>query len=259
VTDYQHLLVERDGPVLVVTLNRPEVLNAFDAHTNRELQAVFRAFEEDAESRVAIVTGAGRAFSAGTDLRYSATLDEPGLAEYVRLDYETKNHIAAVGKPVIAATHGYAVGGGLELALACDMRIATPETQFAFGEARLGTVPGAGGLQRLRAVVGVGVAMEWALSGRRIAGEEAYRRGLVNRLTDGDVLAAAKAWATDLAEVDPFAAKLTKAALNPRPALDDFTRVYYELANVACGRTAAFKTESGRFSGRGSSTTEEAT
>lgn len=241
--DYRHLLVRRHPPVVTVTLNRPEVLNACDPVTHREIQSALRDFDDDPALRVAVLAGAGRSFCAGSDVRHTAGLDERGLREYVRLDFETKNVVASVGKPVLAATHGYVVGGGLELALACDLRVAHRDTVFFFGELRLGTIPGAGGPQRLREVVGLGVATEWVLSGRRVSAEEAWQRGLVNRVVDGDAASAAVDWARELAATDPVALTLAKAALRPRPALDGLVGAFHQLASVTCHRTGTFEAQ----------------
>lgn len=247
-TDYQHLVVRRDPPVLTVVLNRPEVLNACDARTHREIQSALRAFDDDPGLRVAVLTGAGRAFCAGSDVRYTAGLDEPGLREYVRLDFATKNLVASVTKPMIAATRGHVVGGGLELALACDLRIAQSDSVFSFGEVRLGTIPGAGGVQRLRELVGLGIASEWVLSGRQVRAEEAWQRGLVNRVVDtGDVVDAAVGWANELAAADPVALALAKVALRPQPVLDSFVGTFHELASVACHRTGTFDARTATF------------
>lgn len=249
--EYHHLVVRRDPPVLTVVLNRPEVLNACDARTHREIQSALLAFDDDAELRVAVLTGAGRAFCAGSDVRYTAGLDEKGLRDYVRLDFQTKNLVASVGKPVIAATRGHVVGGGLELALACDLRIAHSDSVFSFGEVRLGTIPGAGGPQRLREVVGLGIATEWVLSGRPVRADEALQRGLVNRtVSTGDVADVAAVWANELAAADPVALALAKVALRPQPALDNFARTFHELASVACHRTGTFDAQTAGFQAR---------
>ncbi len=192
---------------MVLTLDRPEQLNAIDPETSREMVDAWRAFAADPELRCAILTGKGsRAFSAGIDIhrleefyreerpgeRLERWLREPGLGGITRnLD---------PGKPVIAAIDGYCLGGGLELALACDLRLATPRSTFGLPEVGWGILPGQGGTQRLPRTVPLGVALEMVLTGRTVSARRAFDVGLVNALVPAPrLLAEARRWALEIA------------------------------------------------------------
>jgi crotonobetainyl-CoA hydratase len=194
-----------DGPVLVITLDRPKV-NAIDVPTSRALYAAFSRLRADAGLRVAVLTGAGeRFFSAGWDLRAGEDIDADhgpggfaGLTEFFDL-----------GKPVIAAVNGLALGGGFELVLAADLVVAASHAEFAFPEVTLGLVPDAGGLLRLPARLPRPIAVEWLLTGRHVSAAEAARWGLVNRVVPLDGLMPA---ALELAHAIGAAAPLSVAA-----------------------------------------------
>lgn len=238
----EHLEVAREGRILVITLNRPEVLNACNPTTHRELQEVFGEAEADDSVRVIVLRGAGRAFCAGSDLRYTAALVGAEARRYVQLDFATKNRIAGCNKPVIAAVHGHAVGGGFELALACDVRFAADDVKFALREVVLGTVAGAGGLQRLSRVVGLGIAKEWVISGRSIDAAEALRTGLANRVTTVEaLLPETLAFAGEVAERSPLAVRLAKAALDPERVLSPAVEAFHMLASEACHNDPGFR------------------
>src|SRR5208337_4303002 len=170
------VLCEKRGPIVYVTINRPERLNACDFETYRRLAEIWREFQDDPALRVAILTGAGeRAFSAGSDIK----------ADYVeRPEGEPPNEMFPVmlglGKPIIAAINGHANGGGLEQALACDIRVAAEHAQFGLGEVRLGWLPGGGGTQRLPRLIPLGRALEMLYTGNRIGAADALRLGLVD-------------------------------------------------------------------------------
>ncbi len=172
------VLCEKKGPIVYVTINRPERLNACDFETYRRLAEIWREFRDDSVLRVAILTGAGeRAFSAGSDIK----------ADYVeRPEGEPPNELFPVmlelGKPIIAAINGHANGGGLEQALACDIRVAAEHAQFGLGEVRLGWLPGGGGTQRLPRLIPLGRALELLYTGNRIDAQEALRLGLVDHV-----------------------------------------------------------------------------
>jgi enoyl-CoA hydratase/carnithine racemase len=178
------VLLERDGHVATVTINRPEAMNAINGAVRRGLNETLAQFRDDADLWVAILTGAGeRAFSAGADLvemsqrrqaDFQDSFWEAGTPGFTRgLD---------VGKPVIAAINGYCLAGGLELALACDIRIAAEHAQFGLTEVTRGIIPGAGGTQRLPRLIPVGAALELLFTGERIPSQEALRLGIVNRI-----------------------------------------------------------------------------
>jgi crotonobetainyl-CoA hydratase len=170
-----------DGPVLVITLDRPKA-NAIDVPTSRALYAAFDRLRSDAGLRVAVLTGAGdRFFSAGWDLKAAAS-GEGVDADHGPGGFAGLTELFDLGKPVIAAVNGLALGGGFELVLAADLVVAAAHAEFAFPEATLGLVPDAGGLLRLPARVPRAVAVEWLLTGRRVSASEAARWGLVNRV-----------------------------------------------------------------------------
>lgn len=174
--------VERDGPVLVVTINRPEVRNAVDAPTAEALAAAFRNFDRDDDLAVAVLTGAGGTFCSGADLK--AVAAGRGNRVDTHGDGPMGPTRMLLSKPVLAAVEGYAVAGGLELALWCDMRIAARDAIFGVYCRRWGVPLVDGGTVRLPRIVGMGHAMDMILTGRGVSGEEALRMGLVNRLVE---------------------------------------------------------------------------
>jgi enoyl-CoA hydratase/carnithine racemase len=212
---------EREGAVAILTIDRPEVRNALDFKTSDELVEAWRNFRDDDELRVAILTGAGdRAFCAGADLRGVADFyrrlssaerlrrseQEPGLGGI------TRN--LAIDKPVVAAINGHCLAGGLEIALACDLRIASESASFGLPEVTRGIVPGAGGTQRLPRLVGPERALDLILTGRRIDAREAERIGLVSRVVPfAELRGEAMALARSIAENGPLAVRAAKAAV----------------------------------------------
>ena len=216
---YEHLEVRLADQVATITLNRPEVLNACNSATHREVQAAFDEIEADDQVRVVVLAGAGRAFCSGSDLRETGKLVGVEARRYIQLDFGCKNRIAACAKPVIAALHGHVAGGGFEMALACDIRIVAENVLFSLPEIVLGTIPGSGGLERLPQIVGLGIAKEWALTGRRIDAAEAFQRGLANKVVALDrLLPEAQAFARELAQRSPTALALAKVALDHEQA-----------------------------------------
>lgn len=180
---FDNLLMAREGSVALVTINRPQVLNALDSHTLDELQAVASALASDAGVRAVVLTGGGdRAFVAGADIREleAFTSDEAGA--YARRGQVVFERIERLGKPVIAAVNGFALGGGCELAMACTMRLAADSAQFAMPEVNLGLLPGFAGTQRLPRLVGRARALDLMLTGRQITADAALEIGLVNRV-----------------------------------------------------------------------------
>jgi enoyl-CoA hydratase/carnithine racemase len=170
------VIFEKKGPVAYVTINRPEVLNACDFETYTRLTEIWSEFRDDQNLRVAIFTGAGeRAFCAGSDIK--SNYAERRGAEGARTPYPVMFELT---KPIIAAINGHANGGGLEQALACDIRVAAHHAQFGLGEVRLGWLPGGGGTQRLPRLIPLGRALEMLYTGKRIDAQEALRLGLVD-------------------------------------------------------------------------------
>lgn len=211
---------ERDGDILVVTIDRPEARNAISLEMGRQLCAVWEDFRDDGALRVAILTGAGdKAFSAGADLKevgpYYRSMTpierrnrgerEPGLGGITRnLD---------PGKPIVAAINGHCLAGGLELALACDVRVAAEHATFGLPEVRWGIMPGAGGTQRLPRAIPLGLAMEMLLTGDPVDAQTALRFGLVNRVVPlTGLLEEAKAFARQIAKNAPLALQTVRAA-----------------------------------------------
>jgi enoyl-CoA hydratase/carnithine racemase len=242
--------VDVEDGVATLTLRRPRVLNALDSHTHRAIAAAFEELERDERVGAIVIAAEGRAFCSGSDLREIGQLAGRAEQEYVELDFRTKNRIATCPKPVIAAIQGYCVGGGLELALACDLRVAATDAIFSMPEVSLGSLPGSGGLQRLPQVVGVGIAKEWILTGRRVPAEEAHLRGLVNRLVEPDRLQeAARELASELAAKSPLALRLAKVALTPDPLADrGLVAAFQMLAGDATHSQPSYSSATRRFS-----------
>ena len=210
---YQHIKVAQEGHLTLITINRPEVMNALHPPANGELGAAFDAFQEDNNAWVAIITGAGeKAFSAGNDLKVTASGQQfPEVKWSGFFGGITDRH--NLDKPVIAAVNGVAMGGGFEIALACDLIIAAENAVFALPEPRVGLVAAAGGMHRLPRMLPFKVAMGMLLTGRRMPAAEAERWGLVNEVVPQDqLLPAAKRWAEAILACSPIAVRLTKAS-----------------------------------------------
>jgi len=206
---YENLLVERDGGVLTITINRPKVLNALNAATLAELDQELAIARDDAAVKAIILTGGGeKSFVAGADINELAVQTPVGGREHARHGQSLFDRIERLGKPVIAAVNGFALGGGCELAMACTMRIAADTAKFGQPEINLGLIPGYAGSQRLPRLVGRGRALELLLTGNQISAEEAHRIGLVNKVVPAASLQAeAKALATLLASKAPVAVR----------------------------------------------------
>ncbi len=182
-TPYRNLLIERDGALTTLIVNRPDVLNALNRETLSEIEACARAFVADPAQGALIVTGAGeKSFISGADINELAVLDPRGAEEISRFGQRVVEALERSPKPVIAAVNGYAFGGGCELALACHIRLASDNAVLGLPEVGLGIIPGYGGTQRLPRLVGPGRALELILTGRRVKADEAERIGLVNRV-----------------------------------------------------------------------------
>lgn len=203
---------ERHGQVLVVRMNRPERLNALNHEMRTELARTWTEFRHDPELEVAILTGAGRAFCAGEDMKESLKDGAPGGRRPAMADPFMDGTLE---KPVIAAVNGFALGGGCELAMACHIRIAAEAAKFGQPEVKLGIVPGYGGTQRLPRLVGKGRALQLLLTGEMIDAAEAYRIGLVNRVVPtGEVVEAARAMLTQMLANGPLALALCIEAVD---------------------------------------------
>ena len=179
----QNILYEKKGPIAYATLNRPKVLNALNQAVFAELRATFEDVRDDSNIRGVILTGSGeKAFAAGADIAEMSSYTAAQAEEATRRAQSVTELIENIGKPVIAAVNGFALGGGCELAMACTIRIAAESAKFGQPEVKLGIMPGAGGTQRLPRLVGKGRALQLILSGEVINAQEAYRIGLVNEV-----------------------------------------------------------------------------
>jgi len=208
---------ERDGAVAVVTIDREEALNALDVATLTELRDRLRDVGGDEGVRAVVLTGAGeKAFAAGADIKYMSGLDAEQAKAWGALGHATTAALETMPKPAIAAINGFALGGGCELALACDLRYASSRAKLGQPEINLAIVPGWGGTQRLARVCGIGVAKDLIYTGRTVDAEEAVRIGLVNEIAD-PVLDRALEVAHSLAEKSAGALALAKRLVNMAP------------------------------------------
>ncbi len=203
--------IERDGHLLVVTLSRPEVLNSLHPPANRELAQVFDDFAADPELWVAILTGSGRGFCAGNDLKHQASGGD--MSGQPPTGFAGLTNRFDLRKPVIAAVNGVAMGGGFEIALACDLIIASEDASFALPEPRVGLAALAGGIHRLPRQIGLKNAMGMLLTGRRVSAAEGQQLGFVNEVVPkGEALAGAKRWAAQILECAPLSVRASKQA-----------------------------------------------
>jgi crotonobetainyl-CoA hydratase len=209
---FQFIDVRRDGPVTTIVLDRPEVLNALHAPAHDELSAVFDAFGADPDQWVAIVTGAGdKAFCAGNDLKYQA---EVGELICPPSGFGGLTHRFDLAKPIICAVNGLALGGGFEIALACDIIVAADHAQFAFPEPRVGLSAVAGGLHRLPRAIGLSRAMALILTSERVSAAQGQAYGFVHQVVPAaDLMRAARALADRIAEASPMAIRASKEAV----------------------------------------------
>ncbi len=212
----ENVLYVKKGAIATITLNRPKVLNALNTPTWSDLATAFRAARDDAEVRGVILTGAGdRAFIAGADIGELAHLGAFDAQESSRFGQGVLDLIENLGKPVIAAINGFALGGGCETALACTLRLATPAARFGQPEVKLGLLPGGGGTQRLPRLVGKGRALQLILSGEAIDAQEAHRIGLVNEIVPAtELITRAEAILAQIGGNAPIAVKLALEAVN---------------------------------------------
>lgn len=216
--DYQYITVQREDTTAIVTMNRPDKLNALSPELLDELSQAFRDIARDDSVHATVITGGEKVFAAGADL--ARMVDQTPVTIHRRyLDLRTTSGvwdtIETMPQPVIAAIAGYALGGGCELAMCCDLRIAADTAVFGQPEIRVGVIPGAGGTQRLARLIGMTKAKELVLLGEHINAEEAYRIGLVNKVVPLDqLMAEAKAIAKKFANLPPFTVRMAKMAMN---------------------------------------------
>lgn len=241
---YEAIIVTVEDHVATLTLNRPDAMNAFNAQLTREFIDACASFNADPDVRVVIITGAGeKAFSAGLDLKERAAEQVSFIekrAGRVRPGLTTMHKaLAAVDRPTIAAIRGYCLGGGLEISLACDLRIAATDAKIGLVEIRRGIMPGAGGSQRLPRLVGSANALKMALTGEPIDAAEAYRIGLVNEVVEpSELMAAAHRLAASILKGAPVSARFIKEAINKGLdlSLDEGLRLEADLA-ILLGQT----------------------
>ncbi len=214
--DYTNLLVDIDEGLATVTVNRPKALNALNRDTLQDLQQAFDALEKDAEVKVIILIGAGeKAFVAGADIAKMQEMNDLEARSFILLGQQVMTTIENSSKPVIAAVNGFALGGGCELAMACDIRLAAENAKFGLPEVNLGVIPGFAGTQRLARLVGKGRAKELVFTGDMIDAQEALRLGLVNKVVAPEqLLETTLKMARKIAGKGPVAVRLSKDAIN---------------------------------------------
>lgn len=238
---FQNLLLEKQEGIATVTVNRPKALNAINEEMLRELTACFAALESDKDVKVVIITGAGeKAFVAGADIGHMQDLSAVAAREFALLGQKAMNAIEHCSKPVIAAVNGFALGGGCELAMACDIRLVSENARFGQPEVNLGVIPGFAGTQRLPRLIGKGRAKELLFTGDMVDAAEAYRLGLANKvLPQKELLAAAKKMAQKIAAKGQVAVSLCKDAVNNGLEMESDKACRYEADQFAiCFATA---------------------
>ena len=220
IPEFEHLSYEVEEGIALVTLKRPEALNALSQSLLEELAEIPELVQQDPEVRAVIFTGEGKAFAAGADLKEIAAIKDPFMGrEYALFGQRVFAEIAALPVPTIAAINGYALGGGLELALACDLRVAAKTAKLGLPEVGLGLIPGFGGTQRLPRLIGRGRALDLIFTGRHVDAEEALFLGLVNRVAE-DALEEAKKLAQKILKNAPIALALAKESVVRGEGLD---------------------------------------
>lgn len=245
----EFITYEQDGFVGVVTINRPKALNALNSDVLKEIEAVFDAIDLE-ETRVVILTGAGdKSFVAGADIGEMSTLTKAEGEAFGKIGNDVFRKIETFPLPVIAAINGFALGGGCEISMSCDIRLCSENAIFGQPEVGLGITPGFGGTQRLARIVGVGKAKEMIYTAFNIKAEEALRIGLVNAIYPQDeLLAAAKKMAAKIASNAPIAVRASKKAINDGLQVDmDQAIVVEEKAFGSCFETEDQKAGMGNF------------
>ncbi|WP_027626669.1 short-chain-enoyl-CoA hydratase [Clostridium lundense] len=227
--ELKNVILEKDGKIAIVTINRPNALNALNSETLKELDIVVDTLANDDEVLAVVLTGAGKAFVAGADITEMKDLNTVQGRRFGILGNKVFRKLETLEKPVIAAVNGFALGGGCEISMACDIRIASQKAKFGQPESGLGITPGFGGTQRLPRLVGMGMAKQLIYTGDIINAEEALRIGLVNKVVEPEKLMdEAKEMANKIANNAPIAVTLCKAAINKGMQCDIDTAIAYE-------------------------------
>lgn len=227
----ENVIIEQEGNIAVVYVNRPQAMNSLDVDTIKDLRQAFIELESNDDIAVVILTGSGKAFVAGADIPYMKDLEPLAGRDFALLGQQVFKEIENYKKPVIAAVNGFALGGGCELAMSCDIRIASEKAKFGQPEVGLGIIPGFAGTQRLARLVGKGIAKELIYTGDIIDAQEALRIGLVNKVVPPEqLLDTAKEMAKKIASKAPIAIRLAKQAINEGLEMDS-DRAYTHEAN----------------------------
>jgi enoyl-CoA hydratase len=226
---FETITVEREVPIAIVTLIREKMLNALNRRTFLELAEAFHELEADNAVRVVILTGKGKAFVAGADISEMKDMDGIQSREFSQLGQSVMAAIEHMEKPVIAAINGYALGGGCELAMCCDLRIASEHAKLGQPEVNLGLIPGFAGTQRLPRLVGLARAKELLYTGDHIDAQTAFQYGLINRIVpEGQLMDASKKLARSIASKGPVAIRLVKSSVNQSLSADPSAGGAYE-------------------------------
>ncbi|MGH4126259.1 MAG: short-chain-enoyl-CoA hydratase [Clostridium sp.] len=227
--EYKNVVLQKEDKVAVITISRPKALNALNTETLKELELAIDEIASDDQIYAVIITGEGKAFVAGADISEMKDLDVMGARRFGNLGNSVFRKLETIEKPIIAAVNGFALGGGCELSMACDIRIASSKAKFGQPEAGLGITPGFGGTQRLARLVGTGMAKQLLFTAEIINAEEALRIGLVNKVVEPENLVEeAKMLAKKIASNAPIAVKLCKTAINRGMQMDIDTALIYE-------------------------------
>lgn len=236
---HKNLIVEVAGKIGIVKINRPKVMNAMNTETAIELEKAMHELNENDRVRVVIITGEGKAFVAGADIEAMLKFNSLEAREFGKLGQRVLSYIENMEKPVIAAVNGYALGGGCEIAMACDIRIASEKAVFGQPELKLGIIPGWAGTQRMSRLLGIGKAKELIFTGDTIDAQEALRIGLVNKVVaPEELMDETKKLATKMLGMGPTALKLAKTVINRGEAGSEAFGVCFSTTEVKEGINA---------------------
>ena len=231
IMEYENIIVTKeDGGIAVISLNRPDALNALNAAVAKDIRSAAETLKEDDDVRVIVITGKGRAFAAGADIKELKDADAIGSREWARDLFDSFETLGRMTKPVIAAVNGFAFGGGCELALACDFIVASEKAKFGVPEIKIGVVPGAGGMYRLAKAIGLRQAKEMVFVGDPIDAKTAQSIGLANKVFPADsFMDEVMALARKIASMSGTTLKIAKQALNEAQDAPDPEGVYRDI------------------------------